>query len=105
VTILFLLATPLHDPGPPPRQDVAPAVTADLAVAGPRVALAETATAALPHAVVKRHRAEADPVPAVIYETRRPRHRPRVDTSRTAGRGSAPAVMASASASVATQSP
>lgn len=105
VTILVLLATPLHDPGPPPRQDVAAAVADDLAPPAPRIARADTATAALSRAVVKRHRAEPDGVPAVIYEPRRTRHRPHAEPSRAIASTSAAAVVVGARASLPPQSP
>jgi hypothetical protein len=105
VTILILLATPLHDPGPlTPRPDAAAAIAEELA-GSPRIARVESAAAALPHAVVRRPRAEGAGVPAPIYETRRPRDHPQADSRRTVTSGAAPAVMARTSASVAPQSP
>jgi hypothetical protein len=104
VTILVLLATPLHDSEVPPRPEPTAVLAAEVAVL-PRVALAETATAALPHAVVRRQRVAADAIPAVIYETRRPRERARPEPSRTVVRGPRPVVVARSSVPVAPQSP
>jgi hypothetical protein len=105
VTILILLATPLHDPGPPTPRPRPAATIAEESAGSLRIVRAESATAALPHAVVRHPRAARDGVPAVIYETRRPRHDPGADSRRTVTSGSAPALMARTSASVAPQSP
>lgn len=99
VTILVLLATPLHDPEMPPRPE---AIAADVALP-PRVALAETATAASPRAVVRRQPADTGAIPAVIYETRRPRPQP--ETSRAVASTPRPVVVARSIVSVAPQSP
>jgi hypothetical protein len=103
LTILVLLATPLHEPGPPPPRPDPAAVIAE--ALPPRGALAETATAALPHAVIRRDRADRDHVPAVIHDTRRPRYRPAAESRRPVASASAPVVMARTGASVAPQSP
>ena len=97
VTILVLLATPLHDPEVPPRPEPTAVLAAEVAVL--------PATAALPHAVVRRQRVAADAIPAVIYETRRPRERARPEPSRTVVRGPRPVVVARSSVPVAPQSP
>lgn len=92
LTALVLLATPLHDAAPPmPREEAA----APLSLPAPalRVAEREAGAAAMPRAVAKRQRVDDGDVPAVIYETRRTRHRARESAS-TGRSGSAPAVLA-----------
>jgi hypothetical protein len=92
LTALVLLATPLHDAAPPtPREEAAAPLS--LPAPEPRVAKPETGGAAMPRAVAKRQPVDDRGVPAVIYETRRTRHRAWEDAS-TAVSGSAPAVMA-----------
>jgi hypothetical protein len=100
ITILVLLATPLHDPEAPPPA----AIARDVAIL-PRVAVAERPSAALPQPVVRRQRVHTDAGPAVIYERRRPRHRPPPETSRAVVSSPGPVVVARSSASVAPQSP
>ena len=109
VTILVLLATPLHDPEAPPP----PAIAHEVAML-PRVALAEPPTAALPQTIVRRQRRDTDAIPAVIHETRQPRHRPQPETSRAAVvsrprpavvSNPRPVVVARSNVSVAPQSP
>ena len=76
LTVLVLLATPLHDPGPPPREEAAAASPAsDGPAPEPRVAAAESSQTAEPKAVARRQPAERAGIPAVIYEGRRTRHR------------------------------
>lgn len=92
LTALVLLATPLHDAVPPaPREEAAAPLS--LPAPEPRVAERETGAAAMPRAVAKRQRVDGGAVPAVIYETRRTRHRARENAS-TGTSGSAPAVLA-----------
>jgi hypothetical protein len=88
---LVLLATPLHDAAPPPSEEAAAPLNPP--APEPRVAERETGATAMPRAVAKPQGAADTDVPAVIYETRRTRHRAR-DNARTAVGGSAPAVMA-----------
>src|SRR5919198_759525 len=84
---LVLLATPLHDPGPPPpRQEAAVTARSDSSALEPRVVERETAPARISRPVVPRERADAA-VPAVIYETRRIVHRSRDDTRPAAASG------------------
>ena len=76
LTALVLLATPLHDPGPPPlREDRAGLVGDDLPASEPLPAAREIAAAAIPRTVARRQPVADDRVPAVIYETRRTIHR------------------------------
>jgi len=109
LTALVLLATPLHDAAPPPAgEDASPRLSVEAPAPEPRVAQPEVGTAALPRAVARRQPV-SDPVPAVIYETRRLRPRAPV-TVRPAVRESAPAVVASHASDawrrpVSTQSP
>jgi hypothetical protein len=91
VTALVLLATPLHDAAPPPPPEEAAAVVS-LPTPEPAVAEREVGAAALPRAAARRRSTDDSAVPAVIYETRRTRHRPRESVSDASG--SAPAVMA-----------
>jgi hypothetical protein len=76
LTILVLLATPLHDPGPPPREETAAASPAtDRPAPEPRAAAAGSGLAAAPKAVARRQPVERARIPAVIYEGRRTRDR------------------------------
>lgn len=94
LTALVLLATPLHDAAPPPAgEDARPRLSVEAPAPEPRLAQPEVGTAAMPRAVARRQPV-SDPVPAVIYETRRLRPRAPV-TVRPAVRESAPAVVAS----------
>jgi hypothetical protein len=79
LTALVLLATPLHDPGPPaPRAELAAALQGDdLPAAEPRVAERGIGAAAMPRVVARRPPTDDARVPAVIYETRRTVHRSR----------------------------
>jgi hypothetical protein len=98
LTALVLLATPLHDPGPPaPRAELTAALSEELPAAEMRVAERATGAAALPRAVAKRQRTDELRVPAVIYETRRTIHRS-VATGRASNGGSEPITLASAAA-------
>lgn len=93
-TALVLLATPLHDPGPPPREEAAAASPAgDLPAPEPGIAARDAGASAMPRAVSKRRSVDDRAVPAVIYETRRTRHRV-PENAGTGVRSSAPAVVA-----------
>jgi hypothetical protein len=113
LTALVLLATPLHDPGPPaPREELAVALRAEVPTPEPRLAEREIGGTAMPRAVASRQRTTDDRVPAVIYETRRTIHRSR--GARGAEGGSEPITLTAATtragsrptpASLGTQSP
>jgi hypothetical protein len=74
LTALVLLATPLHDPGPPPPREeaIAASPATNLPAAEPRVAPGGAAPA--PPAVARRQRIDGGGAPSVIYEVRRTRH-------------------------------
>lgn len=94
LTALVLLATPLHDAAPPPPGEDGPArLSVEAPATEPRLVPAEVGTAAMPRAVARRQPV-SDPVPAVIYETRRLRPRAPV-ALRPAVSEAAPAVVAS----------
>jgi hypothetical protein len=94
LTALVLLATPLHDAAPPPAGEDGPArLSVEAPATEPRLVPAEVGTAAMPRAVARRQPV-GDPVPAVIYETRRLRPRAPV-TLRPAVSEAAPGVVAS----------
>lgn len=94
LTALVLLATPLHDAGPPPpREEVAAPLGNDVLTLAPGIADSGTATAAMPHAVARRAPTRDDGVPAVIYETRGIIHQPR-EHARPAAGAAAPATTA-----------
>jgi hypothetical protein len=111
LTALVLLATPLHDPGPPaPREEITAALAGDVPTPAPRLVDRETGGAAMPRAVARRQPVSEERVPAVIYETRRTIHRS--PSARAAGGGSQPITFAAAAAeshrsppSLGTQSP
>jgi hypothetical protein len=98
LTALVLLATPLHDPGPPaPPEEVAGAARGDLPTPEPRLAEPEIGAAAMPRAVARRRLTADARVPGVIYETRRTIHRSR-GTARAPEGGSEPITLAAATA-------
>ena len=74
LTALVLLATPLYDPGPPTPVPSREEVVVALEPAAPEPAVT---AAAMPRTVARRQPAADQPVPAVIWETRRTIHRPR----------------------------
>ena len=97
LTALVLLATPLHDPGPPaPREGLTAPLRDDVPTPDPRLVEGDSGGAAMPRAVARRRPTIADRVPPVIYETRRTIHRSR--GARVSGGGAEPITLAAATA-------